>query len=121
MAKSKAVELVESLTGVPYASESVPEGFTPVSFGAVLSKEGDSITGVYRGKGPVKKVKNKEVSTYKVQRADGAMVEILASSQVADFFGGRKEGDAIWIKRGPQVKGGKGRVNTFEFAFRAAE
>jgi len=118
MAKNKAVQLVEEVTGTEY--QSAPAGFVTVSYGAVLSKPGDTLHGTYVGPGPAQKVKGKDVPTYLVNRhSDGAEVKVLASAQVAQFFDSRNEGDDVWIQRRGQIKGGQyGRVNQFDFAFK---
>lgn len=118
MAKSKAAS--DLVAAVQAAQGEVPEGFRPVNQGPVLSHEGDIVCGEYLGKGePVKLPKNKgKTETFKVVDVERGEVKILASAQIADFFAGVEEGMEVWIQRGPQVKGGKGRVNTYRFAVR---
>lgn len=118
MAKSsKALDLVAA---VQAAQGEIPEGFKPVAFGAVLSKEGDIVCGEYQGAGKAVAIKGQKgkVTTFKVDDVDRGEVQILASAQVEQFFAGVEVGQEVWIQRGPQVKGGKGRVNTYRFAVR---
>jgi hypothetical protein len=99
----------------------VPQGFQPVRFGPVLGKEGDEVTGTYRGPGePIKGKGKKKIATYLIEQADGATVRILAASQIEQFLATVKEGWGVWIRRGAQIKGGKGRVTQYEFAVRKA-
>jgi hypothetical protein len=97
-----------------------PQGFTPVRFGPVLGNEGDEITGIYKGPGkpiPGKK-KGTKIGTYMLETGDGGEVRILAAVQIEQFLATVKPGQEVWIRRGPQVKGGKGRVTTYDFAIR---
>jgi hypothetical protein len=96
-----------------------PDGFTPVRFGPVLGKEGDEVTGTYKGRGKAIKGKNgKPIGTYMIETEDQGEVRILAAVQIEQFLSTVKPGTEVWIRRGPQVKGGKGRVTTFDFAVR---
>jgi hypothetical protein len=97
----------------------MPEGFQPVRFGPVLGKEGDEVTGTFQGPGePIKGKGKKAIGTYLIETPDGATVRILATVQIEQFIATVKKGWGVWIRRGSQVKGGKGRVTQYEFAVR---
>ena len=113
MAKRRS-ETVDTNTG---EVTPLPAGFKAVNVGFALAKDGDSITGVYRGPGAKKPMKGnkKPVQTYDVD-TDGGTVNVLGAAQIDQFFASVKKGQSVFIKRTGTVKGGKGRVNTYQFA-----
>jgi hypothetical protein len=107
----------EETAAVLDRARNVPEGFTPVRFGPVLGKEGDEVQGVYKGPGkPIKGKSGKLIGTYMIETEDQGEVRILAAVQIEQFLTTVKKGQTVWIRRGPQVRGGKGKVTTFDFA-----
>lgn len=115
MARSKAARVVEDVTGERF--DGPPEGFKRRRYGPALSKEGDEITGKFVGEGVKRKIgRGKPARMFKIETDGGAVVEIVGSAQIAQFLDDCKKGQRVWIKRLSQVKGGKGRVNQYDFA-----
>ncbi len=115
MARSKASKLVERVTGEQVGAD-IPEGFTPRHYGPALSQVGDSIKGVYEGEGKRRKIgKGKPARMFKIRTAGGVQ-EIVGAVQIVQFLEDVGEGKMVWIRLRGQVKGGKGRVNLYDFA-----
>lgn len=98
-----------------------PVGFERRTFGIPLQREGDVLQGVYVGPGKPKVIKKgkrqDKVPTFSVKRVEGGTVEVLATSQLAQFFETCKPGDEVWIRRGGTIKAGQfGRVTEYETA-----
>jgi hypothetical protein len=101
------------------AKSGPPKGYTSVSFGPALGNEGDVVEGIYLGPGkPWKGKKGKMIPTYMIKTEPGGDVRILGAVQIDQFMVTVKPGWGVWIRRGKQIKGGKGRVTLYDFAVR---
>ena len=128
MAKSKAVEMVERITGKAYGTPSeAPEGFKVKNrSGNPFPTPGAIVYGMYVGPGKVRhfpkkgKTEAKDVETFLVDTGTNEL-EILGAFQLAEFFKEDcKRGDMVWIRFDEQIKGGQGRVNKYTFAVKPA-
>ncbi len=122
--KSNGSALVAAAASQQENGFDVPEGFEVRDFGIPLKRDGDVLQGVYEGPGKAKEMRKgkkiQKVGTYIVNKG-GAKIEVLASSQLEQFFATCEEGDEVWIKRVGQIEGGKGRVNQYLTAVRHAQ
>lgn len=106
----------ETAAMLEQAAKGPPEGMTERQYGPALSKLGDTVFGTYEGPGKPRKVRKKMVETFLIKTPNRGVVELLASVQIAQFLETVHKGQTVWIQRGAQVPGGKGKVNQYRFA-----
>lgn len=115
---AKKEQLKQLVDAASAAQGELPEGFRAVDFGFPLKNPGDSILGVYEGPGTKRKIKKKNVATFRITREDtGAEVEVLGTWTLEKFFSGVKPGQRVFIKFLGQTKGGQfGRLSEYQTA-----
>lgn len=115
---ASATEVVATLVR---AKDGPPAGFTPVSFGPALGKDGDMVCGKYLGRGEDRDVKRgrktDKVSMYRIHDDERGQIEIMGGAQMDAFFATVKIGLKVWIRRDGQGKTSQGnKVNLYSFA-----
>ena len=111
MARGKAMELVAAAQA---AQGEIPAGYKLVArSGNPFKNPGDTVQGEFQGAGEGMKIGKKTCRTWRV-----GPTLLLESAQLDRFFEEMEPGTDVFIRYDGQIKGGKGRVNTYTFAIK---